>query len=669
MAEEDDVITSADDPRLPINQPMRGIPPAAEEQPEGDRVLTYQPAEAEQPEEAEPDERTLTYLPPENRDLYDIRARHALELETDPEKLARLYNLTHNEVGGQGPEARQAFIESIFNRANARNATLGETISDRHYYPSESYRPASVTQQDLNDYRSILSNVINGSNISRYATGNASGAVGFNGGPQVYAAGGERFGIEGPDQGWHDRLSAVEASRLTGKDPTQITHADINSRIQEVPQRALVAGEPTTASVEYAQSSEPQSSAITEPVEEPSTTEAGAGVGGGAGFGDVVTGDFSLPDPAHSKRTGTLPDGTRIYDNGAIKYHPSTDTLEWTVGGRTFIQSGKYGKVMSFKPDIRRDQETGEFYNFSTGEKVDVPGQSPAFDRRLSTDDNLKRLSPRDQAMVDLALNYQMPMTTRYGRMNPTFERLLPYIKAVDPSIDPRTYQIRQQTMLEMASDKNGSMGQRLNSWNQALIHAGALWDLAQKLPEKPFRSANELQNWVNTNLKGLPAEKTFNYLSHFVSNEMERGAIGGTPAVTSVGKLEEQLNAADSKAQIESILKNAMAQIIGGGLERVNGAYKRNMGTDYPTSKLIFPEAADSLNKFGIHSIAGRDISGMQQGGAAAQAAIDPIEQEARQTLNDAGRVVDQGSLQRTMAKIKARNAQMATPTPTPTP
>jgi hypothetical protein len=43
---------------------------------------------------------------------------------------------------------------------------------------------------------------LQGSNISNFATGNASGTVGFAGGPQTFRAGGERFGIEGPDRGW-----------------------------------------------------------------------------------------------------------------------------------------------------------------------------------------------------------------------------------------------------------------------------------------------------------------------------------------------------------------------------------------------------------------------------------------------------------------------------------
>ena len=48
-----------------------------------------------------------------------------------------------------------------------------------------------------------LQHVRKGSNISRLATGNASGHVGFAGGPQTFASGtGERFGIEGPDVGW-----------------------------------------------------------------------------------------------------------------------------------------------------------------------------------------------------------------------------------------------------------------------------------------------------------------------------------------------------------------------------------------------------------------------------------------------------------------------------------
>lgn len=136
------------------------------------------------------------------------RGRFAKEL-ADPRVRDRLIAYTQAEVGGQGPEAQQAFMETIFNRAIARNQPLAQVLSGS-YFPATTHtraaRPVGDTMRA--SYEPIIGKVMAGSNITNYATGNASGTVGFAGGPQTAAFGGERFGIEGPDKGWWTRVGA-----------------------------------------------------------------------------------------------------------------------------------------------------------------------------------------------------------------------------------------------------------------------------------------------------------------------------------------------------------------------------------------------------------------------------------------------------------------------------
>ena len=70
-----------------------------------------------------------------------------------------------------------------------------------------------MTEAEREYYRQvILPALFAGSNITKYATGNASGTVGFNKGPQTAQFGGpgsERYGIEGPDVGWWNRVGAA----------------------------------------------------------------------------------------------------------------------------------------------------------------------------------------------------------------------------------------------------------------------------------------------------------------------------------------------------------------------------------------------------------------------------------------------------------------------------
>lgn len=142
-------------------------------------------------------------------DLTETRAAFAKEYD-DPGVRNALLSLTHAEVGGQGPQAHQAFMESVANRAAARGKSLSDTIYDRNYYPAVTHQrmrggiPAGMADH----YGGILDQVRNGSNVSNFATGNASGTVGFAGGPQTHAVAGERFGVEGPDRKWVQRMNA-----------------------------------------------------------------------------------------------------------------------------------------------------------------------------------------------------------------------------------------------------------------------------------------------------------------------------------------------------------------------------------------------------------------------------------------------------------------------------
>jgi len=142
------------------------------------------------------------------------RERFDAELR-DPKVRDRLIAYIKAEVGGQGQDAQQAIAETFFNRGTARNQRLRDVLSGS-YFPSITHQRASrpVTDADRAAYGPLIDKVMQGSNLTNYATGNASGTVGFAGGPQTYASGGERYGIEGPDKNWWQRLGEPGPDRL-----------------------------------------------------------------------------------------------------------------------------------------------------------------------------------------------------------------------------------------------------------------------------------------------------------------------------------------------------------------------------------------------------------------------------------------------------------------------
>ena len=109
--------------------------------------------------------------------------RGAFEAELQKSEVKeRLFLLTHAEVGGQGAQAQQAFMETVINRATVLKWSINKIISDARYYQpykDGAYKRAqkSVGDMERARYQRILDQVMAGSNVSNLATHNASGIV------------------------------------------------------------------------------------------------------------------------------------------------------------------------------------------------------------------------------------------------------------------------------------------------------------------------------------------------------------------------------------------------------------------------------------------------------------------------------------------------------------
>jgi hypothetical protein len=129
-------------------------------------------------------------------------------LMKDPKEREILYRYTKAEVGGQGREAKQSFMESVVNRADAEGKTISQVIMGKEgggskYFPKITHsRAKSDVGEEKTDYAIIADKVAEGSNVCNYCTGNASGNVGFAGGPLTARHGGEKYGIEGWTGKW-----------------------------------------------------------------------------------------------------------------------------------------------------------------------------------------------------------------------------------------------------------------------------------------------------------------------------------------------------------------------------------------------------------------------------------------------------------------------------------
>lgn len=139
------------------------------------------------------------------------RQKFAQEMQ-DPNVQRHMAALLNAEVPGSDPRGQQALVETIFNRASARSQSLMRTMQRDYYEPMRTgafgRQMAQLTPGRLQALQGILGNVAAGSNVGGLATGNASGGVGFAGGPQtIQTASRERFGIEGADVRWARQMA------------------------------------------------------------------------------------------------------------------------------------------------------------------------------------------------------------------------------------------------------------------------------------------------------------------------------------------------------------------------------------------------------------------------------------------------------------------------------
>jgi hypothetical protein len=179
--------------------------------------------------------------PASANNLMQLRQAQFSQELADP-NTRRLFAASVNaEVGGQGPRAEQAYIESVMNRAASRGMTLNQALTSAHsqidpvtgqrgYYPDTTIRKLGEgfgpdQQGRINGY---IQNALRGSNVSNFATGNESGSVHSGGAPVAFdPRTGERFVQENADAKWVASMMGGKAApiRYAARDTGTMTDA------------------------------------------------------------------------------------------------------------------------------------------------------------------------------------------------------------------------------------------------------------------------------------------------------------------------------------------------------------------------------------------------------------------------------------------------------------
>ena len=207
---------------------------------------------------------------PNNRtkDMFGRNDRFNKEL-SDPAVNEKMLALTHAETGSQGPEAQQALMETIYNRASSRNKSLADTMNTAYYQPLQKgaapYNKAlAEIRKDpalAQKYSDMRTKVMGGTNIADFGTGNASGAVGFGEkGYETFNAGPdgrkERFGVEDGDLKWAKQMQSQDPNYLSKLNSSVSLNPDsgiseVPSSVQNPPTYAPVVDVPSNPDVDY----------------------------------------------------------------------------------------------------------------------------------------------------------------------------------------------------------------------------------------------------------------------------------------------------------------------------------------------------------------------------------------------------------------------------------
>lgn len=165
------------------------------------------------------------------------RARYAAELKRNPALARKVMRIAANEQGSN-PRGTQSVIESMMNRASARGTSLA-TQARWHESEGGYYQQGNMGRGALENPRQrailtrALRNALAGSNISNYATDNASGGFAARerrSGKFTFQStyGGETFfspgwggGRSGPAS---RRAYAIWRRRLAGEHPAAVGH-------------------------------------------------------------------------------------------------------------------------------------------------------------------------------------------------------------------------------------------------------------------------------------------------------------------------------------------------------------------------------------------------------------------------------------------------------------
>ena len=558
------------------------------------------------------------------------RSQFKAELQ-DPNTRTKLLALTHAEVGNQGPDARQAFLETVINRAQARNQPLSAVIHDQQYFPAITHQRAArgIDPQTAQEYAPILDNVLNGSNVAHYATGNASGTVGFNGGPQTAAYGGERFGVEGPDRNWATKAGLGGQSDSPTKTVwSAASQAPANSSPQAQqpapqPYRTADASggiDPRILNWVKENPAHPAAQEIlgkileqrTDPMIGLRTQQAQANLKGTlseqdrAGvehFGKISAAIDELPPGP--QRDGAWQSVITRHNAQHPGEHLTQQELDPITGPKLMAaQAGNLAAPDKFTT-VGHDAFGSPSYGFVNDRTQEitlakVPGQQSTAlgaDPHITGEDFLKTIDKPIADQVRAIAEGRMPIPGGFALKTPYWQKMMQNVAQYDPSFDAINYNARAATRKDFTSGKSA---QNITSFNTAIGHLDSLDKSIAGLGNGNYPLLNEyLINPVKSQISPeyqIGVQK-FQTSRLAVAEELARAFKGTGGSLSEVEHWNGLIGSAKTPDQLHAAVKQAV-DLLESRINAVGEGYRRGMGSTADVKDLLNPKARAALQR-----------------------------------------------------------------------
>lgn len=220
-------------------------------------------------------------------------------------------------------------------------------------------------------------------------------------------------------------------------------------------------------------------------------------------------------------------------------------------------------------------------------------GESAPGDTTKTGEEYLATLPPSMAAQVKQLSEGRLAMPTGAALRSPKVAQLMAAAAQYDPTLDQVDAATRRKTRLEFTS---GKAAQNITSFNTVLHHIDTLEHAANDLNNGSIPAWNWVANKA-ASAGGDPRVAKFNSAKQAVVDELERAFRGSSGTLAGIQGWEENLNAAQSPAQIKGVLKQ-MASLLSGRIEALGEQYTAGMGRATQGINLLDSKAKATLDR-----------------------------------------------------------------------